>query len=193
MRTDYDVYSVEIMFFKVIEIGVILWCLALPFECAAARFPATNCGDVDDRARECNERIGYRLPNNTKPETYDILLGTGISEGRFDYDGVMGIDILIVNATREVTLHSKNLTIKAIRLSNRNGTIDLLPWRTSDVTNFLVVPTKSVELLPGRRYRLDIKFGGLLRTNSRGFFRQLSIDSPTNQRYYLYNFEVNVF
>lgn len=117
--------------------------------------------------------ISYRLPNDTKPETYNISLRTGISEGEFDYDGFISINILVVNATREVTIHTRRLKIKSIRLNNANGvgTIDLSPWRTNEETDFLIIPTKLEELLPGSRYRLDIKFGGELRWHSSGFYR----------------------
>lgn len=167
---------------KIIEIGVILWCLALPFGCTAARFSARERSNY---AANFHERIGprsYRLPNDTKPETYNISLRTGISEGQFDFDGSIAINILILNATREVTIHSQKLNIQSIRLSNATDMIDLLPWRANTETDFLIIPTKSVELLPSSRYQLSLKFSGHLQERSRGFFRKPSDKRLTNKR-----------
>lgn len=167
---------------KIIEIGVVLWCLALPFSYTAAKFSAIErLGD----AASFHDRRGptsYRLPNDTKPETYNISLRTGISEGQFDFDGSIAINILVVNATREVTIHSQKLNIQSICLSNATNTIDLLPWRTNTQIDFLIIPTKSVELLPGSRYQLSLKFGGQLQERSRGFFRRPSDKRSTNKR-----------
>lgn len=163
------------MFNKILRIGVILWAGSLPAESGAPRFPwIDSFGDTG--------QISYRLPNNTKPETYHISLRTGISEGLFDYDGIIAINILVVNATREVTLHSQDLNIKSIHLSNASTTIDLLPWRSSNVTDFLVIPTKSVELLPGSRFTLEIKFASDLLEIAKGFFRQQYDRNTTKQR-----------
>lgn len=170
------------MFFKIIELGVIWWCLAVPFVGVAARFPAVEIADEANSFLERDAKVNYRLPNDTRPETYKLSLRTGISEGKFDYDGFISIQILIVNATREVTIHSNSLSIKSIQLSNATGSIDLSAWQTNKVTDFLIIPTKGVALLPGSRYRLDIKFTGELQTGSRGFFRSLSDTISTNRR-----------
>lgn len=118
---------------------------------------------MKSQREECVQVPSYRLPNDTKPETYNLSLHTEISKGKFDYDGFVRISILIVNRAWEV--HSKGLSIKSIQLLNTNGagTIALLPWRTNNVNDFLIIPTKSVALLPGKRYRLDLEFAGVLR------------------------------
>lgn len=170
------------MFVKIVQVGTILCLLTLPFEGAASRYSAVEKQDVADSFHE--ENIRYRLPNGTKPETYDLSLRTGISMGEFDYDGLMIINILVLNATRELTLHSKGLRITSVRMSDTNGTgvIALLPWRTNNATDFLIIPTKSAELLAGNRYRLDIKFAGELQRGSRGFYRTLSNPANPNGR-----------
>lgn len=149
------------MFAKLIQFAAALGCLTLSFQTAAFAFPSTQSPKT------------YRLPSNTKPETYNISLRTGISEGRFDYDGQVSINILVVNATRVITLHSQNSEIQRIQLSRGDDTIELLPWQSDDDTEFLTIPTKSVELQPGSRYRLDIDFTGTLNSGEVkvGFFR----------------------
>lgn len=174
------VFSLKIMFYKLIQIGVILRCLVLPLEFKTAAFPN------DIGFHEYDDQISYRLPNDTKPETYHITLRTGISEGQFNYDGFVSINILIVNVTREVTIHSKKLEIKSIRLHNETDSIELLPWRANNVTDFLIIPTKNAELMPGSRYRLDISFAGILQekleASAKGFFRESSDPSFENER-----------
>lgn len=171
------------MFVEVVQIGTIFWCLTVPFESAASRFAA-----VESRSdgNSFNARaVNYRLPNDTKPETYDLSLRTRIGEGEFDYDGLMTIIVLIVNATRELTIHSKGLRIETIRLSNVNGTgtIALFPPRIYNETDFLTIPTKSSVLLPGSRYRLDIGFSGVLHKERSGFYRAPSVYGITNSRW----------
>lgn len=161
---------------KIIETGVVLLCLALSFGWSADTFPAS------DSLLDLKAAIKYRLPNDTTPEAYNISLWTGISEGRFGFDGLITIDLLVVNATRKVTIHSRKLNIKFVRLSNATGTIDLLPWRNNAANDFLIIPTKSDELAPGSRYQLDLKFAGKLQQRSRGFFRRPSDKYSTNKR-----------
>lgn len=156
------------MFLYIARLTLILWCLKLPF-------------GIADPVIGDHINYNYRLPNHTKPESYDISFRTHIGEGRFDYDGFIGINILIVNATREVTIHARQLNIKFIRLSSGTGKIDLLPWRSDDRTDFLTIATKFVELMPGDRYRLDIVFTGELRNDFTGFYRDHSSVHPTNQ------------
>lgn len=171
------------MFVNILRIGAILLSLTLPFVSAASRFPAVESRAVDNSFHV--RKVNYRLPNETKPETYELSLRTRISEGEFDYDGIVTITVLIVNVTRELTIHSKGLEIRSIRLSNINGTgtIALLPYRINNETDFLIIPTKSVELLPGSRYRLVIEFSGDLQRERFGFYRVLyHYGKETNQR-----------
>lgn len=162
------------MLYTSIRFGVVLWVLALAFHISAAHFQKNDESRNANITQESNEPINYRLPNDTKPETYHISLQTDISEGRFDYNGYICINILIVNATRAVTIHARDLNIISIRLSNGSSVISLMPWRRNTKTDFLTIPTKSVEMLPGDRYRLEVIFDGRLRTDLRGFFRTLS-------------------
>lgn len=158
--------AVVTMFCKTMQIVVILWCLVLAFETADAQNSRNGANNSD----ESIDRISYRLPNDTKPENYKISLRMGNSEDQRDYNGSISINISIVNATRAVTIHARELDIKSIRLSNETGPIALLPWRIDNITDFLTIPTKNVELLRGSRYRLGIEFAGQLKTNLEGFF-----------------------
>lgn len=152
-------------------VAAILCCLVLSFGIVAAQLPES---DANNNITESKDEISYRLPNDTRPETYEISLRISESfrHGHFVYDGSVGINILIVNATREVTIHARELKIQRIYLSNDTYTVDLLPWRSNNITDFLIIPTKSVELLAGDRYRLDIEFAGVMRDDSLGFFHR---------------------
>lgn len=170
------------MFIKLVIIEVILWCLCQqPVESTAIELPAITNSDEASSNCKNDDPIRYRLPNNTRPETYNLSVRTNVHKDDFDYDGNISINILIVNATREIILHSKNLFISSIRLSNATDTVETT-WDTDETTDFLIITTKGAELLPGSRYRLDIEFEGVLGTNPRGFFRRLSDTNPSNKR-----------
>lgn len=148
------------MFHKLFQIFLVVGCLA--FGASPDRIPEVDIS-----------HLSYRLPNDTRPETYNISLRTRICDGDFNYDGLVSIQILVMNATRNVTIHSHELSIHDIQLIDiqSSSTIDLLPWRINSDTDFLIIPTENAELQPGNRYRLDIKFSGELNTKSVGFYR----------------------
>lgn len=155
------------MISTIIQIVIVFGCLALSF--GTATLPLSKWNN--------NPPQTYRLPSNTKPETFNLSLHTRISEGHFDYDGLVSTNILVMNATRVITVHSVELTIQSIQLSHANGSktaIELLPWQINNDTQFLVIPTKNIELQRGTRYRLDIKFVGTLNSYAEGFYRTTS-------------------
>lgn len=133
-------------------IGVILCCLMLSFEITAAPSPKKCESHVAS-----NDRINYRLPNNTRPVAYNISFRTGTCEGNFDYDGSISIEILIVNATREVTIHSRELKGESFFIITRSFQIvsdplwiDLFNFFsqasfTSDVDPLISPMTRNVE------------------------------------------------
>lgn len=140
---------------------------------AGSPFEDRSVGDIEFRANGNT----YRLPNNTKPEHYDISLMTRIDQASFDFSGIVRIDFVVLSNTREITLHARQLTVKDIRLLNGTQAIPLLSYSYNVVMDFLMIPTDNVDLLEGKRYTLDIQYEGILRKDNAGFYRSSYINT----------------
>lgn len=115
--------------------------------------------------------INYRLPNNTRPESYDITLITNIDQNDFNFMGSVVIQLRVLEASHNITIHARQLNIKTVKLATLSGTpIDLNPFTYDNVTEFLVVPSR-MELQKDTQYALTVDYSGELRTNSMGFYR----------------------
>lgn len=160
--------SVGKMSRQLVQIGLVFCCLtatALAFE---PPFETRNVGDYEFVTDETR----YRLPNDTVPLTYDISLITRIDQAQFDFFGTVKINIFVVNTTRQVTVHTRQLTINRVQLfDDNNRLVELLPFYYNVVTEFLTIPTRNVDLVQGRRYHLEIDYAGVLRTDNGGFYR----------------------
>lgn len=161
---------------QLLKIGLVLCCLTLTATTFALQppFEARSVGDYAFR----DDQTGYRLPNETVPETYDISLSTRIDQGQFDFTGTVKINIFVVNTTRQVTVHIRQLTITSVNCTDENGNqVNLLPWQFDVVTEFLTIPTQSDELIKDKRYQLEIQYTGILRTDYGGFYRSSYVNA----------------
>lgn len=123
--------------------------------------------DVDAKV----EKINYRIPNNTKPESYDITLTTNIDRNEFSFSGRVVIKLRVLEASKNITIHSHQFDIKTIKLATTTGTaIKLNPHSYDNVTEFLVIPSQT-ELQKDAQYSLTIEYSGELRNNCTGFYR----------------------
>lgn len=68
-----------------------------------------------------NTELNYRLPNNSIPLRYEILIKSDIDKGLFNFDGKIRITVRIIEATKFITLHYRNQTIEMINLLNSRG------------------------------------------------------------------------
>ena len=122
--------------------------------------------------QKLDEVISYRLPNNTRPIHYDILISSGIHAGDFNFDGVVTVRIVALEITSEVTLHSKWQIIRNIDLLNADGQIiqSNLMFEYRERVEFLVITLPQL-LLRNQEVTLRITYSGTLRTDDYGFFR----------------------
>lgn len=137
-------------------------------------------------ATTLNER-SFRLPNNTEPISYNISLSTDIHRGVFGFEGDVSINIRALEATNNITLHSRHTIIERIDLFNPNGTLyqaNLFYTYDSEL-EFLVIPFTR-ELEAGQELRIDISYNGFIRAETEnGFFRNSYIDPETDQQIWL--------
>lgn len=132
---------------------------------------------IDDKVDTKVDAINYRLPNNTKPETYDITLTTNIDQNDFNFSGCVVIKLCVLEASYNITIHARQLTIKTVELATTSGTeINLNLFTYDNAAEFLVISSQT-ELQKDSQYVLTIKYSGELGLSCYGFYRTSYIDS----------------
>jgi aminopeptidase N len=139
--------------------------------------PDTNTAAYRNRFQNNRQGISYRLINDTIPLHYDISLHTRIDIPSFDFNGIVTIRLRVVQATRTITLHSKQQTIISVMLHTSDGQpVITQPPIQDPVTEFLQITTASQELVVDAEYTLTISYSSTLRTDDEGFYRSSYID-----------------
>lgn len=142
------------------SIGILLCCAIVSGEIRPLDPNNVQKFTIGSRADEQN----YRLPNDTKPETYDITLITTVDEAvdgdeiNFNFDGTVKINIKVLEETNKVTLHARQLTIKTAELFDENTNI-AGEFEYLVVPEFLIIPTKQ-NLQKDKNYNLVITYTG---------------------------------
>lgn len=145
-----------------------------------------NVRRIEDIETSEDDYIGYRLPNDTRPETYDVRLRTWVHEENFQFEGLVNIGIVTVNATNAITLHTRQLTIVQVRLLTAGdipALISIGPYTYNSTYEFMRIPINSV-LPENTRYTVEITYTGTLRQNQGGFYRS-SYLNDAGQRIWL--------
>lgn len=125
-----------------------------------------------------------RLPNNTKPESYNLFISTDIADGIFDYNGVVKIKIIIMEESNEITLHQYNLDIETVKLkSEKDEEIPIEIPRYDLRKDFVIFKTRDYTFMPGEKFFLEINFKGTLQRRSHGFYRSSYKSSTDTDRY----------
>lgn len=113
----------------------------------------------------------YRLPNSTRPETYDISIRTWIDENNSTFTGSVRIGILAVESTNFIRLHHDVQEVQSVRVL----TADEVPITIGDLSynpqyDFLTIPIVGNNLTQGTRYFVDIDYIGFMNSFS-GYYR----------------------
>lgn len=128
-------------------------------------------------------QINYRLPNNTKPYSYDITIATNIDRNDFSFAGRVVINLHVLEPSYNITIHARQLDIKKIRLVTAFGVeISLDSHAHDNVTDHLVIPTQ-VQLQIDTPYILTVEYSGVLRTDRLGFYRDTYINAKGETRW----------
>lgn len=154
---------------------------------------------VEDIETRQDDGLRYRLPNDTKPETYDITLSTRVDIQNFTFEGKVIIGIAVVESTTTITLQYRQLTILMVRLwtvTNPPVAVDINDFTYDPAVEFLRIPIAGDPLLANSRYMLEIDYTGTLRQDNGGFYRSRYFNndgievwlattqfSPTNARH----------
>lgn len=109
-----------------------------------------------------------RLPNDTRPLLYDLTLLPDLTRGL--YKGLVNITIEVDNSRNDVVIHSKNLTISEIVLTNsENRNLHILIVKEIVEDEVIVITTKKM-IAPGLYY-LFLRFDGRMFGKFHGFYR----------------------
>lgn len=113
----------------------------------------------------------YRLPNNTRPESYDISLRTWIHEANPTFNGSVRIGIVAVESTDYIRLHHDVQQLNSVRVLTADEVpIPIGTYTYNRTYTFLTIPVIGSNLTQGTRYFLDIDFVGTMNSYS-GFYR----------------------
>lgn len=130
-----------------------------------------------------------RLPNNTRPETYEITIRTWIHDGNFTFIGSVRIGIVAMQSTNYITLHHRVQSIERIAIFSE----DQIPVNIGNSSHntefdFLTIPVIGDNLVEGSRYFIVIDYTGTMERDSDGWrsggFRGFSYTINGVDRFY---------
>lgn len=131
--------------------------------------------------------INYRLPNETVPIFYNVVIKTKIDEGISDFSGTVEIRLLVKQNTSKIVLHSKQQSIENLELFSdpaRPLAFNLVPttFKLLEDEQILEISTVSGNnLTAGKEYLLAIDFTGVLRDDNVGFYRSSYVNKNENR------------
>src|SRR3989344_4690570 len=105
---------------------------------------------------------GVRLSKYVVPVKYDIELRPDLKN--FSFEGVETITLSILKKTKVLTLHSKELEIETVHISDMWGKISYN--EKSETASFTFS-----KFIPVGKIKLNIVFKGILNDKMRGFYR----------------------
>ncbi|XP_005184074.3 glutamyl aminopeptidase-like [Musca domestica] len=127
----------------------------------------------------------YRLPTAIKPKHYDLKIITHLeSPENATFNGEVSIELDILEDTKNITLHAKNLTINETQIDLKRLDGDF-HWClegieiVSEHDYYIILLCEA--LLGGGKYELHLNFGSTLNENIQGYFVTTYEDESTNE------------
>ena len=121
--------------------------------------------------------LDYRLPADTVPLHYDILLHPDIENATFG--GEVSIQVQVNKSRKFVLVHTKFLDIHDTELVREDGsTVKIAETFEYKPNEFWVI---RADIEPGI-YNMTMKFNGSLSGKIVGFYRSVYVNSDTNQQ-----------
>uniref|UniRef100_A0A4Y0BM55 Aminopeptidase N n=1 Tax=Anopheles funestus TaxID=62324 RepID=A0A4Y0BM55_ANOFN len=135
--------------------------------------------DVDER---------YRLPQTSVPIHYELHLRTEIHRNERTFDGSVGIQLQVLEATDVLVLHNRGLVIASAKISSLPNGVTGPPSLIGDVeystdTTFEKLTFTSPTILQPGFYLLEVTFEGRLATNDDGFYVSSYVADNGERRY----------
>ena len=135
----------------------------------AGATPIRNSGD----GSKDPEKPSYYLPKNVKPTNYNIKLIPHIIVDNFTFEGESVIDITVIESfTHQIILHAKDLNFDKNFTSLTNAkNITVKPVTTELNDEIEVVIFHFNDSITHGRYKLHLKYIGVLNNKLTGFYR----------------------
>lgn len=164
-----------------LRIVFVTWCIT--FTSATTNFQTISHANKRSSHNDAFET--FRLPNNTKPETYDLRFRTWIDQGNLSFTGFVRIEITAIESTNSITLHQRDLFIEDVRvLSAENNSVAIGNVSYDSTFEFLIIPIASANLIEGNTYFVEIQFSGTMMTYSIGLYGRNYWDEDREQLIY---------
>ena len=130
-----------------------------------------------------------RLPTSLKPFYYKLSLIPYLDPKKnFSIDGTAQIDIICKEVTDRITVNIRNITIQeptvtVTRLSERDISINslIIVKHEYDTDREFYKVILNETLVPGKSYRLSLRYNAVLSDQLVGFYRSSYIDSTTKE------------
>lgn len=142
------------------KLRIEIWLLVIVFVAGRNEFAAAI--DISE--------INFRLPNTTRPESYDLTIETRVDADDFSFYGIVSIDIFVIESTTSIILHQLQTAVDEIQLESDGNAIFIERYSYNETLQFLTISVLEA-LVIGNRYTLQIKYNGTLREDYLGFYR----------------------
>ncbi|KAL9898322.1 uncharacterized protein ACN427_006527 [Glossina fuscipes fuscipes] len=175
-----NIYAYSRMYFT-LEVGVILIiCSSLAVFAQFENKKGTDLNYIPygEFMEKDSPDINYRLPDDLRPDHYDINLRPYLlesdKENRFTFDGEVFINITVLKRTNKIVLHSKNLKFsKSEYCQDINESLSCTSFAEADPDNKTDIVTYILkkELQVNSVYILHFKYKGSMDNDMHGFYR----------------------
>ncbi|KAI9352746.1 peptidase family M1-domain-containing protein [Obelidium mucronatum] len=122
------------------------------------------------------------LPAATVPSNYKVWLEPNFDT--FTFDGTVAIDVAVVEATDQITLNSKNLTIHKTNITFNGKTLEATST-TFNIEKETVLFEFAEQIPAGVSAVLYAEFTGIHNDQMAGFYKSTYTDTDGNKRYLL--------
>lgn len=113
-----------------------------------------------------------RLSGDTVPESYVLRVVPDFEAAIPSFAGQVDIAIRVKTTTPTITLHSKDLVLDAVKVTDvdTDRVIDGTTWDYVNVREQVQILMQGY-VLANRKYTVSIRFNGRLRDDAKGFFK----------------------
>ena len=122
-----------------------------------------------------------RLPSSLSPVLYRVSLDTDLN--MFRVDGVVSVDISVIQSTDLVIFHTKDMTLNSVSLTSEGRQLDITRQFFYTDNDFYVIQLSN-KLSAGNSLQLNVSFNYTLREDLVGYYKS-SYSLGNNEIHYL--------
>ncbi|XP_059217371.1 aminopeptidase N-like [Stomoxys calcitrans] len=159
-------------------VAIVALVLATGYVESYTRVMPPNFREIEETLPRAD--INYRLPNDTVPQHYDIVLNTRVDEGVRDFSGTVTIDLTVLVETNSIVLHARQLTFESATIQSSTGQSEALTFNYEPQREFLTL-SRTVPFAKDTKWKLTVVYSGLLRSDNGGFYLTTYLDAQGRQ------------